>query len=271
MSKLYNLFLESKLYTVKWTNYFKIYETLFSEFIGKPVTFVEIGVLDGGSLLMWREYFGPAARIIGIDNNPKCKDLEKLGGFEILIGDQSDPEFWMKLKNNISIDILLDDGGHTNKQQIISTIYSIDLINEGGMIVIEDTHSSYMKEYGNPSKYSFIEYCKNMVDDINSRFAKSPKSIIQSSVHSIQFFESIVCFRISCKDSIQNKKVANKQKNDMVDYRYNKNKAVKILTTLREISFPLIGKIKIFNKVMPNPHYFVMKFQNKRLARYFKN
>jgi cephalosporin hydroxylase len=153
---LEQIFLGSKLYSVKWSNYFKIYETLFSDYIGKEITFVEIGVLNGGSLLMWREFFGPEARIIGIDNNPRCKDFEKLGDFEIFIGDQGDPIFWETLKEKeVQIDLLLDDGGHTNRQQIVTTFHSLDLIKDGGLIIVEDTHASYMKEFGNPSKYSF--------------------------------------------------------------------------------------------------------------------
>ena len=42
---------------------------------------------------MWRNYFGKKARIIGVELNPKAKELEKKG-FKIFIGDQSDPNFW---------------------------------------------------------------------------------------------------------------------------------------------------------------------------------
>ena len=69
---------------------------------------------------MWREYFGPEARIIGIDINPEVKKQEK-DGFEIYIGNQSDKKFWEKfLKKIQNIDVALDDGGHTYDQQIIT-------------------------------------------------------------------------------------------------------------------------------------------------------
>ena len=61
---------------------------MFNGYVGKKITFVEIGVLQGGSLFMWREYFGKNARIIGIDLHPNAKELEK-HGFEIYIGNQS--------------------------------------------------------------------------------------------------------------------------------------------------------------------------------------
>ena len=65
------------------------------------------------------------------------------------------------------IDILLDDGGHYNKQQIITLNSSIPNITDGGMIVVEDCHASYMSEFGNPSKFSFMNFSKYIIDKIN--------------------------------------------------------------------------------------------------------
>ena len=47
----------------KWLHYFDIYDRHLSRFRGQDVHVVEIGVAGGGSLGMWREYFGPSARI----------------------------------------------------------------------------------------------------------------------------------------------------------------------------------------------------------------
>ena len=54
----------------KWTHYFGAYERHFAGFRGKSMTFLEIGVSEGGSLQMWQRYFGPYARIVGIDIDP---------------------------------------------------------------------------------------------------------------------------------------------------------------------------------------------------------
>ena len=87
---------------------------MFKKFIGKKITIVEIGILNGGSLFMWRKYFGKRARIIGIDLNSKTKQLKKYG-FEIFIGDQANKNFWNKFFKKIGkVDIVIDDGGHTN-------------------------------------------------------------------------------------------------------------------------------------------------------------
>ena len=112
------LFENSKLQSLKLDSYFNIYESIFDEFRKKPITFVEVGIFGGGSLFMWKKYFHPKSRIIGIDLNPKAKEYEKYG-FEIFVGDQENPKFWKKFYNKIGkIDILLDDGGHTDIQQI---------------------------------------------------------------------------------------------------------------------------------------------------------
>ena len=78
---------------IKWSNYFEIYEKLFKKFKNKKITLVEVGIADGGSLFMWRNYFGKKAKIIGVELNPEAKKLEK-NGFKICIGDQSNPVFW---------------------------------------------------------------------------------------------------------------------------------------------------------------------------------
>ena len=65
-------FTSSPYFSIKHTNYFDIYDSLLSRYVGKDITFVEIGILDGGSLFMWREFLGKDARIIGIDLNPEA-------------------------------------------------------------------------------------------------------------------------------------------------------------------------------------------------------
>jgi hypothetical protein len=93
----------------KVSNYFPIYVELFGHLVDQPCTFVETGILNGGSLFMWRSWLGPQARIIGVDLNPAAKQWEK-HGFEIYIGDQGDPKFWQENFNGIGhFDAFLDE------------------------------------------------------------------------------------------------------------------------------------------------------------------
>ena len=82
----YKAFIKSPYKSIKHTTYFDVYDELLSKYRNKKITFVEIGVLSGGSLFMWRKFFGRKARIIGIDLNPVAKKWTK-HGFEIYIGD----------------------------------------------------------------------------------------------------------------------------------------------------------------------------------------
>ncbi len=226
----------------------------------KKIIFVEVGVLNGGSLEIWKKYFHPKSRIIGIDLNPKCKKFQKKG-IEIFIGDQSDENFWKKFYKKVGkIDILLDDGGHTNKQQIITTVKSIPNMNDGGVLIVEDTHTSYMKNFGNPNKYSFINFTKKLVDDINYKFKGlgNFKFSLNDYIYSIQYFESFVVFHINSKKTSYNR-ITNKfltKKNfrdykfkDLVKKKLSTNKIISKFKFLSKYSFAiLVYKITI-NKI----------------------
>lgn len=204
---VYASYKRSPYLSIKHSSYFHVYSELFAPYKGRAITFVEVGVLNGGSLFMWRDYFGPGARIIGVDFNPLAKKWEK-EGFEIHIGSQSDPEFWGSLFDAVGpVDLVLDDGGHTFEQQILTVHCCIPHIKDGGLMVVEDTHTSYFKDFGYPTKYSFIEWTKKLIDNINSRFPGVKVSSLpyKQSVHSITFFESIVSLKIDrekCFDSV---------------------------------------------------------------------
>ena len=219
---IYKCFEKSPYKSYKHASYFQVYSDLFDSYRGKKIIFVEIGILNGGSLFMWRDYFGKDARIIGIDLNPEALKWED-DGFEIYIGNQADPEFWDGLFSKIgNVDIILDDGGHTNEQQIVTVKKSIPMINDGGLIVVEDTHASYQKVFGNPSKYSFVNYVKFIADSINARFPniEMDGSLYDKFVYSVEFFESIVCLHINREKCFRNFGVSNSGKTfNAKDYR----------------------------------------------------
>ena len=257
----FELFKKSPVKSIKHTTYFSVYDNLFNKFKDKKIVFIEIGVFQGGSLFMWREYFGKQARIIGVDINQGAKKWEK-DGFEIFIGSQSDSEFWENLFNTIGeVDIILDDGGHTFEQQIITAETVLDNIKDGGMLVVEDTHTSYMPDYGGASNASFISYAKNMIDGINFRYEHfKNKKIHNKSVFSMQFFESFVVFNVNRKlSSIESTWIENNGETMPPEYFINtqsrisriiskvlkKNKLIKtIALMIFKIFIPLIIRVK---------------------------
>ena len=267
-NKIKKCFLKSPLYSTKFENYFDIYENLFNKYVNKKITFVEVGVAMGGSLFMWRDYFGKKARIIGIDLNPEAKKFKKFG-FDIIIGDQSKKNFWKYFYSKIGkVDILLDDGGHTNIQQISTLANSIDNINDGGIVCIEDTQTSYIKRgFGNPSSYSFINFSKFAIDAIHRRSAmiNMDYNYYTKKVYSISYYESLVAFHIDGSRCKKNNIIVNKNKEAyFTDYRH-KSYYVEFLNFIRK-NIPYLANYKITNFLVKkisgrNLFYFINKIK----------
>jgi hypothetical protein len=182
----------------KWKHYFEIYDRHFARFRYTDVHVVEFGVGYGGSLQMWKQYFGPKARIFGVDINPHCKSLE-LEQIAIFIGDQEDRSFLKYLAKEIPrIDILIDDGGHTMRQQINTFEELFPYIDEEGVYLCEDLHTSYWREFGGGHKKrgTFIEYSKNFVDHIHAWHSAQPRKLsvteFTKTVYSLHYYDSIL-------------------------------------------------------------------------------
>lgn len=278
--KLFDIYKRTHYLSVKHDSYFQVYDTIFRQYIDQPITFVEVGVQSGGSLFMWRDYLGPSARIIGVDINPASKKWEK-EGFEIFIGDQSDPDFWDRFyKSTGPIDVLLDDGGHTNSQQIITSHKAMANIKDGGKLVVEDVHTSYMTMYGNPSKYSFVNFSKRVIDSLNSRCpdVKTANNDYGKKVFSVAFYESIVVFNIDSKKCfISSPSSNNGIKDPDTEDMWNKNSVahsyLTILAALRE-AIPRVDNVpfarKIALKLYRVFNYLFFKIKSRELATFFK-
>jgi 23S rRNA U2552 (ribose-2'-O)-methylase RlmE/FtsJ len=182
----------------KWFHYIDVYENFFAPYRNKNITLLEIGIAHGGSLQIWRKYFGADAKIIGVDINPECKKFEEPNTV-VFSGSQEDENFLKELKNKIpKVDILIEDGGHTMKQQITTFKNLFDHVKDGGLYVCEDTHTSYWKDYhgGYKRKHTFIEYAKNFIDDIHGwhfkRKGKEHVNFITKNVRGLHFYDSMV-------------------------------------------------------------------------------
>ena len=271
-SKVYESYLKSPYSSLKLSTYFNVYDQLLSKYRDKSIVFLEIGILDGGSLFMWRDFFGPQARIIGVDLNPEAKKWEE-EGFEIFIGDQSSAEFWENTLNTTGkLDIVLDDGGHTYEQQIMTTESVIPFINDGGVIIIEDCHTSYMKKFGF-KKLSFINYTKYFIDNINKRYVEFNSKTSEKRVWSIQFFESIVALHINFyATSIPSEVIFNQDKEVKAeDFRYASypifiDKLEKLSQNRRLKAIKVF--IRLFRKLLLNIYHLKIYL---RLKKYLKS
>ena len=182
----------------KWWHYFEIYHTFFSKYVGTDVRILEIGVFKGGSMQMWKEYFGERATVVGVDIDERCKSFEE-ENVHICIGSQSDKEFLQKVSGQWGpFDIILDDGSHIMEHQIITYETMFPLLKDGGVFVCEDCHTSYMPAWGGSykGKDTFIEYSKNFIDCVNSQhisdneIKKIPK--YAEDIKACHYYDSVV-------------------------------------------------------------------------------
>jgi len=263
-------FLSSPRKSIKANTYFQVYEELLREYRGQCFTLVEIGVLDGGSLHMWRQFLGPKARIIGIEFNSEAACL-KSDEFIIEVGDQGNIEFWKSFFNKYGpVDVVIDDGGHWNDQQIVTTAAVIPNIRSGGMLIVEDTHCSYYKWMGNPSKYSFIEYAKHLVDRVNYRYEPldgARPGFASKYIYSIRFYESIVAFMINQDLCIINEPVSNHVARTQMTALGTESSSIS-LESNRSLIYRVAAKIPFIGKQIDKVRR--SKREQALLSKYFK-
>src|SRR5262245_22703270 len=183
----------------KWKHYFEIYDRHFARFRDRDLTLLEIGVSGGGSLDLWRRYFGPNARLVGLDNNPDCARFES-AGTRIFIGDQGDAGFLERVAAEIGpIDILIDDGSHMHAHQITTFRALFKHLREDGIYVCEDLFSSYESEgYGGGVRKpgTYVEFLKDLIDEMNAWFwrenVEMEAGAFATSVHGMHFYPTLV-------------------------------------------------------------------------------
>jgi hypothetical protein len=183
----------------KWKHYFPAYERHFGRFVNGDVLMIEIGCGEGGSLPMWKAYFGPHARIVGLDIRPECAAFKE-DQIEVRIGDQSDPKFLSAVCAEFGVpDILLDDGSHQMPHIHASFNYLYPKMRPNSVYMVEDLHTAYWANFGGGlgSPASFIETSKNLIDELNADHVRNnellPNDFTRSTL-SMHFYDSIIVF-----------------------------------------------------------------------------
>ena len=180
----------------KWRGYLDHYHQHLSRFIGSPVRVLEIGVSKGGSLQMWRRYFGPSAVIFGIDIDPTCKQYDGVAG-SVRIGSQDDTVFLNQVVAEMGgVDVVIDDGSHVARHQRKSFDVLFPKIDPNGVYICEDTHTAYWRgpyEGGHGRKTNILEIAKKLIDDIHAEFHAKPISIERANrtIKGIHFYNSM--------------------------------------------------------------------------------
>jgi len=197
----------------KWTQYFAVYRDVFGSLTSRPMRILEIGVLNGAGLRLWRRYFShPDTVVVGIDIEPACARFDSPNeGIRVRIGSQADPKFLQKLIEEFGpFDLIIDDGSHRSSHMIASfNCLFADGLKESGLYFVEDLHANYWPAWRD-TRRSFLDVCKELVEHMHAHYQQgSPElflvakasyqsmaalevPIITTMIREIRFFDSIV-------------------------------------------------------------------------------
>ena len=206
------------------SGFIQLYQKYFSSFKDSKINILEIGVENGDSLRIWREFF-TNANICGIDIDQKDFKIENV---DIRQGDQSNHSFLLSLINYYKkFDIIIDDGSHQAKHIITSFNYLFPYLSENGIYVVEDLQTSYFPRYGGSrinlnKKRSSMNFIKSLTDSINYEKNNRPffkKNKFDGQIQSINFHQNIAFI----------------YKGESVNYFYNQSFKFKISDKIKEI------------------------------------
>lgn len=191
------LFTFNKYPFSKWNYYFPIYEKYFLEFKDKPINLLEIGVDKGGSLELWKKYFGENVTLFGLDINPSAKNIDE-NLAKIYIGNQRDKLLLNRIVKNSPPDIIIDDGSHIIKDIKVTLETLFKHLKPGGIYIIEDLHTNYYKYWsGVIIKHNFNKYLREIIEDLHSSHhnKKLKHPDISNYCDSIYIHDSVVVIK----------------------------------------------------------------------------
>lgn len=139
------------------------YEPFLANMRDKPIKLLEIGVLGGGSVRTWRDYF-PNGQIIGADINPEVRQYAD-DRVSIEIMDQGNTGDLERLAAMGPFDVIIDDGSHHWYHQITTFRALMPSLKANGVYIIEDldtSHGKYKKMYGAPWLLTATEYLQRV-------------------------------------------------------------------------------------------------------------
>jgi hypothetical protein len=191
---------------VKWAHYFDVYDEQFQRLIQMrdklgvtaPIRVLELGVWRGGSLELWRKYFGENAIVFGIELNPDYPRVHDSVG-KVRFGSQADPAFLSGVVDEMGgVDIVIDDGSHVSAHVVASLSCLFQRLSSPGLYIVEDLHTSYWREWGGGylRKGTSVEALKKLVDTLHSPYHRGvPRNretgLTHENLGALHFYDSI--------------------------------------------------------------------------------
>lgn len=176
--------------------YCEFYHELLSPFRHLPITFVEIGVLGGNSLVMWDKFFThPDSRFYGLDIHDVWFPPEGTR-MKVIIGDASKAEVVDKIVAETGpIDFLWDDGGHFSFQQKESLRLFWPHLKSKGIYCCEDVHTSFHVPWTMPEEQSFVDHTMEWIKRAHEHGAGHCGIPTETDIEEIVIRKSIHVFK----------------------------------------------------------------------------
>lgn len=142
--------------------YLDKYAPILEPWVGERIILLELGILKGGSLKLWHDYF-PFSKIVGIDLNlPEFKPVENIYMYK---GSQADTKFLSEVANEIApagFDIIIDDASHIGQLTKIAFWHLFDNhLKPGGLYVIEDWGTGYWNDWPDGKSLDFNTFTQS--------------------------------------------------------------------------------------------------------------
>lgn len=216
---------------IKHDHFFPIYDQHLSDLQRRSnLKVLEIGVYNGGSLYMWKNFL-PNSQIVGIDIDPYCEQwADPSNNVRVYRGDQCDTSLLQRVcELEGPFDLIIDDGGHENNQIITSLEFLFPHLNNNGWYVVEDTFAAYQPNHScdrtrgtngeelnpilkdfDPQKTS-MEFLKSLADKLNAWAYRAPEAEhlrvegewdeYEKNLYSMHFYDSIVFIQKKSRDT----------------------------------------------------------------------
>jgi hypothetical protein len=149
-------------------DYLNKYEKYINFDRNDKIKILEIGIAEGKSLKMWKDYFINST-ILGIDIRTECKNYEEERIF-VEIGDQTNEHFLSEISEKYGpFDLIIDDGSHMNYDVITTFNMMFKNLSNKGLYIVEDSCTSYWGFFGGGllKPDSTMEFFKKIIDEVN--------------------------------------------------------------------------------------------------------
>jgi len=184
MRSLTSIGLEYKTDKAFWHRYTEIYDEWFAKYKTSSTNVLEIGVLNGSSLKMLKEYFENAT-IFGVDIHPKTQyEDERIKTFICDQSNRTNLQRFVEATNNTMFDVIIDDGSHVPEHQMITLATLWKSLKPGGIYVVEDLHTSAL-DFSDASACSSIKRWQHF-ETLNSNYlTKDETELLQREAQQV--------------------------------------------------------------------------------------